>query len=202
MAECSVLAASSKARMSSCSASLSRWDSPLTASPLAWFAGMIDQAAWMRKPHQGFRSEHLEHVTTKRSPWLPLSGLVCRLLTGHLERQVIGGPTRRSAGRRITVADGHQPQAGLTNQMVQEQGQRPTLQPPGTCASGLALMRHVLLAATPAAAVVLTAMRHAGPRRTPLPPRASVAVLDASGADGTRTWRSGASAAVPASLAW
>jgi hypothetical protein len=27
------------------------------------------------------------------------------------------------------VVDGHQPQAGLTNQLVQEQGQRPTLQP-------------------------------------------------------------------------
>jgi transposase len=40
-----------------------------------------------------------------------------------------------------------------------------------------------------------------GPRRMPLPPAASGAVLDASGADGTRTWRSGASAAVPASLA-
>jgi len=45
---------------------------------VAWFAGMIDQAAWMRKPHQGFRSEHLEHGTKKGSPWLPRRGLVGR----------------------------------------------------------------------------------------------------------------------------
>lgn len=82
---------------------------------------MIDQAAWMRKPHEGFRSEHLEHVT-KKLAWLPRSG---RPAAGHhLERHPIGGPTAPIRGASGHVVDGHQPQAGLANQLVRDQGPR------------------------------------------------------------------------------
>jgi hypothetical protein len=60
MAECSVLTASSKARISSCSVSLSRWESPIAASPWgAWLVGMIDQHA---RTGQILRANRTQHV--------------------------------------------------------------------------------------------------------------------------------------------
>jgi hypothetical protein len=100
---------------------------------VAWFAGMIDQVAWMRKPHEGFRSEHLEHVT-KKLALAAAKRTVGRPLADHLERHPIGGPTAPICGASGHVVDGHQPQAGLANQLVHDQGQRPTLQPAGTTA--------------------------------------------------------------------
>jgi hypothetical protein len=100
---------------------------------VAWFAGMIDQAAWMRKTHAGFRSEHMEHVT-KKLALATAKRTVGRPLAGHLERHPIGGPTAPICGRRVTSSIAHQPQASLTNQLVHDQGQRPTLQPGGPTA--------------------------------------------------------------------
>jgi hypothetical protein len=80
---------------------------------VAWFAGMIDQAAWMRKPHEGFRSEHMEHVT-KKLALAAAKRTVGRPLAGHLERHPIGGATAPICGASGHVVDGHQPQAGLT----------------------------------------------------------------------------------------
>jgi hypothetical protein len=73
MAESSVLEASSKARMSSCSASLSRWDSPITL-PL-WPGSRHDRPGHLVSANlpRASGSEHLDHVT-KDSPWLPRSG--------------------------------------------------------------------------------------------------------------------------------
>ena len=113
-----MLAASSK-RESSCSASLSRWDSPITSfPPVAGSRGMIDQAAGCANPTR-LPVGHLEHVT-KKLALAAREAAVGRPLAGHLGGILSAARPRRSAGVGHVV-DGHQPQAGLTNQLVHDQ---------------------------------------------------------------------------------
>ena len=100
MAECSVLAASSKARMSSCSASLSRWDSPITASLCGLVRGHDRPGRLDAQTPRGLPvgTPGVRHQETRLAAAKRTAGRWPIISSGILS----AARPRRSAGRRVT----------------------------------------------------------------------------------------------------
>jgi hypothetical protein len=100
MAECSVLTASSKARMSSCSASLSRWDSPITASLCGLVRGHDRPGRLDAQTPRGLPvgTPGARHQETRLAAAKRTAGRWPIISSGILS----AARPRRSAGRRVT----------------------------------------------------------------------------------------------------
>jgi hypothetical protein len=132
MAECSVLAASSKARMSSCSASLSRWDSPITASLCGLVRGHDRPGRLDAQTPRGLPvgTPGARHQETRLAAAKRTAGRWPIISSGILS----AARPRRSAGRRITSWMATSRRPARPTSWSTTRGQRPTLQPAGTTA--------------------------------------------------------------------